>query len=290
MNECLASFELARVETPDQVLLDGALYRPRQSGDLPADVFLLVHGTGSNFYAPGVLETFTGQALAEGTAVLRVNTRGHDGICSISARIGSVKGGATYERVSDCVRDVGAWVNWLSGRGFARIVIVGHSMGGVKAIYSQAYAPHQAVRGIVGISPPRFAHERLLSGPGGETFAEEFSRANTLVAAGRGETLLAVTQPLPFVATAAGYVEKYGPANRYDYIPLLPQLGCPALILIGSESIRTSAAFNGLPAALAAAGRPNIVYSVIEGANINYKGCDTVPFQHAVYWLRAVVR
>src|SRR5260221_8672647 len=117
MNESLASFEMVRVETPDQLFLDGALYRPRQSGNLAVDAFLLLHGTGSNFYAPGVLETFTGQALAEGTAVLRVNTRGHDGICSIPARSGSVKGGATYERVSDCSLDVGAWVNWLERPG-----------------------------------------------------------------------------------------------------------------------------------------------------------------------------
>jgi pimeloyl-ACP methyl ester carboxylesterase len=290
MDECIATLSLVRVETTDGIVLDGALYRPLQSGNLPIDAFLLVHGTGSNFYAPGVLETFTGQAIAEGTAVLRVNTRGHDGICSLPARTGSVQGGATCERISDCVLDVGAWVNLLEGRGYVRIVLVGYSMGGVKAIYSQAYAPHSAVRGIVGISPPRFSHERLSSGLRGETFAAEFSRASQLVADGQGETLLPVTQPLPFVATAAGYVEKYGPANRYDYIPLLTQLGCPALILIGSESIRTSAAFDDLPAAIAAVGRPNIVCSVIEGANISYKGCDMVPFQHALDWLRAVVR
>ena len=203
MDESTPILELVRVETADGVVLDGALWRPQRAGKLPVDAFLLVHGTGSNFYAPGVLETYAGQALAGGIAVLRINTRGHDGLCSNPARSGSVKGGAAYERISDCVQDVGAWVDWLVGHGFARIVLVGHSMGSVKAIYAQAYAPHSAVRAIVGISPPRFSHERLLSGPCGETFAAEFARASDLVSDGQGETLLAVTQPLRFMATAA---------------------------------------------------------------------------------------
>ena len=119
MDESTATSELVRVETADGVVLDGALCRPRMAGELPVDAFLLVHGTGSNFYAPGVLETYTGQALAGGTPVLRINTRGHDGIYSNPASSGSVKGGAAYEHISDCVPDVGAWVNWLVGQGFA---------------------------------------------------------------------------------------------------------------------------------------------------------------------------
>jgi pimeloyl-ACP methyl ester carboxylesterase len=281
--------ELCRVETADGVVLDGALCRPRIAGDLPVDAFLLVHGTGSNFYAPGVLETYAGQALAGGIAVLRINTRGHDGICSNPARTGSVKGGATHERISDCEFDVGAWVDWLARQGFVRIGLVGHSMGSVKAIYAQAHVPHPAVKAIVGISPPRFAHERLLSGPRGEMFAAEFARATELVADGQGETLLAVTQPLRHLATAAGYVEKYGPLNRYDYVPLLRRLHCPTLILIGSESIRTTAAFHGSPEAIAAGDvRSTVVCQIVEGANIHYTGCETVPFLRVAEWLRVL--
>jgi pimeloyl-ACP methyl ester carboxylesterase len=184
------------------------------------------------------------------------------------------------------VLDVDAWVNWLEAQGLARVILVGHSMGGVKAIYSQAHVPHPAVKGIVAISPPRFSHEWLLGGPGGESFAAEFARASQLVADGRGETLLTVTQPIPFVITAGGYVEKYGPESRYDCIPLLPRLQCPVLILIGSESIRTSASFAGSPEAITAVPQPNIVCQIVKGANINYTGCDTVPFQRAADWLR----
>jgi pimeloyl-ACP methyl ester carboxylesterase len=287
MNESSADIQLVRAETRDGIFLDGALQRPAQTGPLPVDAFLLIHGTGSNFYAAGVLETFARQALERGTAVLRVNTRGHDGICSIPGRKGSTRGGATYERIGDCPHDVTAWVNWLEAHGLPRVVLVGHSMGGVKAIFSQAHAPHPAVRAVVGISPPRFAHERLLAGPRGDQFREEFVRAGELVACAQGETLLAVTQPLAFVATAAGYLEKYGPENRYDCVPLMPRLPCPVLILIGGKSMQTSAAFHGLPAAIAevSAGQASVACEVVEQANIHYSGCDTVPFVRTVDWL-----
>ena len=56
--------ELIRVTTNDELYLDGALLLPESevSSSLPVDAFLLIHGTGSNFYAPGVLETFARQA------------------------------------------------------------------------------------------------------------------------------------------------------------------------------------------------------------------------------------
>ena len=53
---------------------DGALQRSQQVGRLPVDAFLLIHGTGSNFYAPGVLETF---ARAQGMHKLWVTC--HEG-------------------------------------------------------------------------------------------------------------------------------------------------------------------------------------------------------------------
>ena len=291
MNALPPTVELVRAETADGFFLEGTFQRPQQTGMLPVNAFLLIHGTGSNFYAPGVLETFAHQALAGGSAVLRVNTRGHDGICSIPGRNGTTIGGATFEQISDSYLDVAAWVHWLEVRGDSTIVLVGHSMGGVKAIYSQVHSRHTAVRGIIGISPPRFAHERLTTHSRGEKFREEFARASELVARGEGETLIPVTQPLSFLATAAGYVEKYGPHNRYDYVPLLARLPCPALILIGSESIRTSAAFDGLPEAIASAvaGQGKIVCEIVDGANINYTGCDTVPFVRAKAWVQSSI-
>ena len=81
--------ELCRVTTQDGLHLDGALRVPDQRAtQLPIDACLLIHGTGSNFTAPGLMETFAHQAVDAGLVSLRVNTRGHDLMARISTNAG----------------------------------------------------------------------------------------------------------------------------------------------------------------------------------------------------------
>jgi len=88
-----------------------------------------------------------------------------------------------------------------------------------------------------------------------------------------------VTQPLPFVATAAGYLEKYGPEDRYDLLKFLPRVPCRTLVIIGSRSPASSIAFDGLPEAIETLARKErrIELAMIEGANTNYTGCPDGP-------------
>ena len=44
--------------------------------------------------------------------------------------------------------------------------------------------------------------------------------------------------PLPFVVTAAGYVEKYGPDERYNYLSVVGSLRSPILVTLGAKIIR----------------------------------------------------
>ena len=63
-----------------------------------------------------------------------------------------------------------------------------------------------------------------------------------------------VKLPLPYVITAAGYVEKYGPDERYNYLRFLARVPCPTLITLGSLEVTNNMAFRGVPEALAALG------------------------------------
>ena len=56
-----------------------------------------------------------------------------------------------------------------------------------------------------------------------------------------------VQLPLPYVITAAGYVEKYGPEERYNLLKLLPGIACPVLITLGGKEVQSNMAFQGLP-------------------------------------------
>ena len=283
--------ELCRVETADGVTLDGCLWRPDSPSPAPGavDAFLLVHGTGSNFYARGVLETFAGQASVAGWPVLRVNTRGHDAMAFLGGSRGSRRGGAAFEAIGDCVHDLRAWLDWLAACGVSRIALVGHSMGGVKAIYATAYDPHPAVACVVGVSPPRFCFERLSSHTRGAPFRDAYETASRLVDEGRPDELIEVEQPLPLILTAGGFLAKYGPHDDYDVIRHLARIDRPVLVLVGTVSVATSPAFDGLPEAVRslAATRSNITLDVIEGANTVYGTCPNVPFERTADWLRS---
>ena len=65
--------ELVRTRTDDNVRLDGALLRSSDaranSAAWPADLVILVHGTGNNFYSPGILEHVAAAAAAAAGAV-----------------------------------------------------------------------------------------------------------------------------------------------------------------------------------------------------------------------------
>src|SRR5262245_44489099 len=104
---------LCRVTTADGLQLDGSLQQPTNQTHNPSCGLLLIHGTGSNFYGSGILATLAEQAVADGYAVLRINTRGHDLAASIPGPKGPVQGGAAFEHVLDCRHDITVWCDFL---------------------------------------------------------------------------------------------------------------------------------------------------------------------------------
>jgi hypothetical protein len=103
--------DLVQVTTSDGVRLHGALELAAGESGSPAtnkpaiDVWLCLHGTGSNFYAASTLAGLAPKLLATGAAVLRVNTRGHDIICTGPSAGGRWLQGAAFERVDEAPLD-----------------------------------------------------------------------------------------------------------------------------------------------------------------------------------------
>ncbi len=276
--------ELVRAITADGVTLDGAFHALAGTGvtdHLPVDLALLVHGTGSNFYAPGILESVTHSVVAAGTPALRINTRGHDGLAGR-------RGGAALENIDDCRSDLAAWFDWAAARELDRVVLIGHSMGGVKSIY--AAAAGLAPTAIIAISPPRFCHRMYQEHPRAEAFREDYRRARALVDEGRGEELILVRQPLPLWIRARGYLDKYGPEDRFDLVGHLPRVGCPVLVLVGSHTVENSPAFGSLPEDLAALELPpgQLTIQVIDGADMHYGNDPLEPCRRAADWLHSL--
>jgi pimeloyl-ACP methyl ester carboxylesterase len=265
--------ELVRTVTRDGLRLDGAL--SRESGVRnreSASAAILLHGVASNFYTSSTFEPLIPKLQELGLAVLAVNTRGHDSV--FGASLGTVRRrlGAAYEIVDDCRLDVAAWIAFLKGRGHDRIALIGHSLGAVKAVYAQAQDAFAEIRSVVAVSAPRLSHSAFMNGAESPQFWDSMQTAQELIKAGKPDELFISKFPFPMLMTGAAYVDKYGPAERYNILEFAADLPCPALFTYGSkELVSDSVPFAGMPDAIEAlANADRRTVHVIDGADHVY--------------------
>lgn len=284
--------DLVQTTTRDGLRLDGAFYSPADSTsrELPVDAFCFLHGTGGNFYSSSLFDELGERLRALGYGVLRVNTRGHDSVSTAQTEQGGRRQGAAYEVVDHCRHDVAAWLDWLRQRVGPRVGLLGHSMGAVKCLYALAHEPQNAPVCAVAISPPRLSYSWFCSSPEGADFLETYQLAERHAANGQAGALLEVKLPLPFLFTAGGYLEKYGPEERYNYFRFLVGVDRPTLITFGSVEVEKNMAFRDAPQAVAevAKKRPNLSVATIAGADHFYNGCRELLFARLESWLRQI--
>jgi len=275
--------ELIHTFAADSLRLDGALYgpaaTPEPAGGVGLDAVLVLHGTGSNFYGSRFLAGIAERVASWGAACLVVNTRGHDQITTALVRhpdgsTGSRTIGSAYERVDECRFDVGAWAALLRERGHGRIGIFGHSLGAVKAIYAAVNDSPPGLAALVAISPPRLSYAHFAASPRGPGFLEEVAAAERHVAEGDPDELMSIRFPIPYVITAAGYLDKYGPAENYNLLRLVDRLPVPTLFTFGSSEVQQGIAFRGFPDALEVAREAGarLKTVVIAGGDHHYTG------------------
>ncbi|MFP6658359.1 MAG: alpha/beta hydrolase [Pirellulales bacterium] len=283
--------ELVKTQAADGIRLDGALQSPAGDGgpaDLDATIFL--SGVGGNFYSSSLIEHLANRFTRLGVTTLRVNTRGHDGISTASTPSGGQLLGAAYEIVDECRLDISAWIKFLCENNCSRIALIGHSLGAIKAIYSQAYEPHEAIRHVIAISPPRLSHQHFRQGPEADEFLDSLHTAEQLIAAGHSQKLFQATFPFPFAVSAATYLDKYGPPSRYNFLRFMNRITCPVFFIFGSDELDNGgAAFAGLAADIAqsSGSGPPPRCAVIPDANHLYVGCHEPLAEGVVAYLES---
>ena len=88
--------------------------------------------------------------------------------------------------------------------------------------------------------------------------------------------MLLVKFPLPYYVSAAGFVDRYGPQERYDVVRLLDRVPCPTLVTYGSSEVQGDVAFRGMPEDVekTATAANLLQVAVIAGADHIYTGCS----------------
>ena len=180
--------------------------------------------------------------------------------------------GATVEDVDWCRTDIKACIGWLEQQGYSRIALVGHSLGGVKSVYYQYKAADPRVVALVSLSSPRLSYTYLSESESGEDFLAYYEQADALIKDRRPGTLMDVKFPVDHIFSAANFIGKMGPKEKYDIMALADGIQVPLLALGGSRERRAHLRDVAQPFVEAAVNSPQREARIIEGANHFYRG------------------
>lgn len=143
-------------------------------------------------------------------------------------------------RYSDAADEIGAWLDWLRGRGVREVVLLGHSRGAAQTALFAATRDHGLVTAVALLTPDTretndaAAYQRRH----GQPLAPILDRAQALVRAGKGSTLLERTGILycgDTTVSADAFVSYYGPDPRLDTAHLIPAIRKPLLLVIAGD-------------------------------------------------------
>ena len=239
----MAHLELVQVRTADGVRLDGAWRYPKgrsctrtrpsmRSFASTAPAVISTPARSAKDSRAQTSRRWAGRAPSE-------HVRGHDVISNAATLQGPRRLGSSLERVDDCCHDLIAWTQFLVECGFQSIAVIGHSLGGIKTVYAAVTVrPHPAVKRLIVASPPRLAHGYYLASEQQETFQSHYREAERYVAAGKADELMNIRFPLPFLVSAASFLEKYGPDEKYNFLRYLKQIACRCCSPSAQSSLR----------------------------------------------------
>ena len=219
--------ELLTVRAADGTPLDGVHYVRDGDARPPSErtVVNFLHGRSMNFYV-GVQRFAADALVAAGYDVLAVNRRSA-GVAGIRDSFRGV--GDAWALWREHRMDVEAAVRHLKELGYRRIVLAGHSQGGLLAGDHAAKDPD--VAGLILASPaPTFAG---LPSTFADTQRAEFTeRAKAMVAQGKGKDLLFLPD-WPWIISAAVAVDHLTPGLVIPLSELTARFEGPLLAFCG---------------------------------------------------------
>ena len=260
------TLEIHQLLTSDQVRIPLAWMAPERL-DMP--VLLLTHGVAGSFTQSG-LWTACRHLATHGWGIAFINNRGHDWV---SMNPGDRRWiGAAYERIEDSALDFQAALHWLDQRGHRRVVLGGHSLGGLKAAYTQVFHPADAVVALAMLSSPRLPDDKVWDWPSHERL---LALCRERIDQGRGEELVHIDMPtntpsMKGLMSHRTYINKYGPDAATTTLRFADRIQVPTLVLAG-ELEKPQLSFSiDMERALVRA--PSVRRVMVEGSDHIYTG------------------
>ena len=143
--------------------------------------------------------------------------------CSALAARNRAAGAAIYKSIfPEVARDTAGWDNYLEGRGFDRVILIGHSWGCIRSTYYKVSSGAPRVIGIVYLAPTRDGPDWARRGLGKSVYDRLVAEAQAMVAGGNGGRQIVyaeglMPQPAPpsithqWHQTAKSFLSEWGP-------------------------------------------------------------------------------
>ncbi len=216
--------------------LPGILYTPENGSDTSKPAFVLKHGwTGDIIHSSN---HWLGWRLAQaGYTVLAPETRtsGRRGIQAV--------------KLKDVADDLGHWIDFLESRGFDRVIMEGHSAGGIWISNYMSETNDPRVIGMVYLAPTRNMPHRVRDGLGRNRYAEVVADAQEAVARGEGRTHLINVKYMvddydPERGIRSGvtmladqFLDYWGPDSRAVHTDRVRDFDRPSLSIAGTKDL-----------------------------------------------------
>lgn len=233
--------ELVRIQTKDNLELQGLLFEPEQKCD---KAVIHIHGWTGNFYENFFLECIAEGLIDNNFAFLTFNNRGAGFIQEFMKKSGSkveyVKIGGGLEHFEDCLIDIEAAVLFLQKRGFNKIYLQGHSTGAQKSAYF-ALKVKVGIQGLILLEPaddPEIAKSLL-----GNRYEEACKIARNYIKSGTPNKAMPSWVSFGFQTSAQRFLSianPQSPEGRLFHfsgdLNKLKSINLPIIIIFGSKS------------------------------------------------------
>jgi len=289
-----------RIYTSDGLELHGLLYEPDVT---TTSILIHVHGMAGNFYENKFVD-FIARALTDADiAFCSINNRGYeyikdtyrivDGAAPEFARIGTA-----FERFEDSVKDIDAFIQFVTEQGYSDIHLSGHSLGCAKVAYYMSETADARIHSISLLSPSDMLG---LVRANSINFERDLTEAQDLVSTGKGAQLLTnwVWDEYPlsantyfnlFADNAATGIFNFFDSN--DTLESLNRITVPTYAVMGRKddalTIDIETTFERLEKVLI--NSPKVKTEILGDANHGYRGHEAELATALTNWITSVTQ
>lgn len=232
---------LQRITTKDGLELHGLLFEPNRRTN---NALIHIHGWIGNFYENKFIDYVAKAAVSKRFAFLTFNNRGAgvitDFIKRKKTKVDYVRVGGSLEEFKDCIFDIKAAADFLSKKGYKKIILQGHSLGCQKATFYKYKTRDKRVKGLILLAPVDdvgFTQNKLKN-----KYIKSLSVAKEMVRNNKGDKPVPKWMAFYPLLNAKMFLNVADPKSSsgrlFDYSGNLKEIknvNCPILAVFGSK-------------------------------------------------------